>query len=133
MRVRTLVVLLLLAGAGYWIYKNNLTVSGLVDDLTSPLMRNNAAVKESEHKRIMAEAVPVPETGEEAPAMTSLKKGMKTAEVKELFGKPDRTESFKENGRERLRWTYLRAGRVLVFEDGRVVSIEVRQAVAAAP
>ena len=124
MRARTLVILLLLAGAGYWIYKNNLTVSGFVDDLTSPLMRSNAAVKESEHKRVIAEAVPAPE-GEEDPAMTTVKKGMKTAEVKELLGPPERVETFQEKGRERLRWTYQRARRVIVFEDGRVVSIAV--------
>lgn len=124
MRVRTLVVLLLLAGAGYWAYKNNLTVSGFVDGLTSPLMRSNAAVKESEHKRIVAEAVPAPE-GEEVPSMTTVKKGMKAAEVKELLGTPDRVEAFQEEGRDRLRWTYVHAKRVIVFEDGRVVSIAI--------
>lgn len=125
MRVRTLVILLLVAGAGYWIYKTHATVSGFVDDLTSPLMRNKAAVKESEHKRIMAEAVPAPEEGEQVP-MTALKEGMKTAEVKDLLGAPERIETFKEKGRERLRWTYVRDRRVIVFEDGRVVSIAIR-------
>ena len=58
MRIRTPVVLLLVAGAGYWIYKTHPTVSGFVDVLTSPLMSSKAAVKESEYKRIVAEAVP---------------------------------------------------------------------------
>ena len=124
MRVRTLVVLLLLAGAGYWANKSNLTVSGFVDDLTSPLMRSNAAVKESEHKRIVAEAVPAPE-GEEVPSMTTVRKGMKAAEVKELLGAPDRVETLRGEGRDRLRWTYVGAKRVIVFEDGRVVSIAI--------
>jgi hypothetical protein len=125
MRARTLVILLLIAGAGFWIYKSNVTVSSFVDDLTSPLMRSNAAVKESEHKRIMAEVVPAPEDGE-APPMTALKKGMKTAEVKELLGAPERAEPFQDQGREYLRWTYVRARRVIVFDDGRVVSIAIR-------
>jgi hypothetical protein len=124
MRIRTPVVLLLVAGAGYWIYKTHPTVSGFVDDLTGPLMSSKAAVKESEYKRIVAEAVPVPE-GEEVP-LGALKEGMKTAEVKELLGTPDRVEWFREKGRERLRWTYVRAKRVLVFEDGRVASIAIR-------
>ena len=124
MRFRTLVVLLLLAGGGYWIYKTHPTVSGLVDDLTSPLMRSNAAVKESERKRIMAEAAPAPE-GEDTPAMTAVKKGMTRDEVKDLLGKPERVETLQEKGRERLRWTYVRARRVIVFEDGRVVSIAI--------
>jgi len=125
MRARTLVILLLIAGAGFWIYKSNVTVSSFIEDLTSPLMRSNAAVKESEHKRIMAEVVPAPEDGE-APAMTALKKGMKTAEVKDLLGAPERAEPFQDQGREYLRWTYVRARRVIVFEDGRVVSIAIR-------
>ena len=125
MKLRTLVVLLLLGGAGYWIYKSNVTVTSFVDDLTAPLMRSKAAVKESEHKRIVAEAVPAPE-GEEDPSMATLKEGMKTAEVKELLGAPERVEPFREEGHDRVRWTYLRARRVIVFENGRVVSIAVR-------
>ncbi len=125
MRIRTPVVLLLVAGAGYWIYKTHPTVSGFVDDLTSPLMSSKAAVKESEYKRIVAEAAPVPEAEGEVP-LAALKEGMKTAEVKELLGPPERVEWFRKKGRERLRWTYVRAKRVLVFEDGRVVSIAIR-------
>jgi hypothetical protein len=87
-------------------------------------MRSKAAVKESEYKRIVAEAVPVPE-GEEVP-LGALKEGMRTAEVKELLGTPERVEWFREKGRERLRWTYVRVRRVLVFEEGRVVSIAIR-------
>ena len=124
MRIRTPVVLILVAGAGYWIYKTRPTVSGFVDGLTSPLMSSKAAVKESEYKRIVAEAVPVPE-GEQIP-LAALKEGMKTADVKELLGTPERVEWFRYKGRERLRWTYVRARRVIVFEDGRVVSIAIR-------
>ena len=125
MKARTLVILLLVAGLGYWIYKTQPTVSGLVDNLTSPLMRSKAAVKESERKRIIADAVPAPEGGEEV-SMTTVKEGMKTSEVKDLLGPPDKVETFKEKGRERLQWTYVSARRVLVFEDGRVVSIAIR-------
>ncbi len=124
MRVRTLVVLLLVAGVGFWIYKTRPTVSSFVDDLTAPLMRSKAAVKESEYKRVVSEAAPIPE-GEEVP-LGAVKEGMKTAEVKELLGAPERVEWFREKGRERLRWTYLRAKRVIVFEEGRVVSIAIR-------
>ncbi len=125
MRIKTLVVLLLVAGGGYWIYKTHPTVSGFVDGLTSPLMRSKAAVKESEYKRVMSEAVPAAPEGEEV-SLAALKEGMKTADVKELLGTPERVEWFREKGRERLRWTYVRARRVIVFEDGRVVSIAIR-------
>jgi hypothetical protein len=124
MRVKTVVVLLLVGGAGYWIYKTHPTASGFVDELIRPVMRSKTAAKETEHKRIVAESVPAPE-GEEAP-QEALKKGMTRAEVRDLLGEPERVERLQDERPERLRWTYLRAGRVIVFEDGRVVSIVIR-------
>ncbi len=124
MRFKTLVVLLLVAGGAYWIYKTHTTVSGFVDDLTRPVLRSKAAIKETEHKRLVAESVPVPE-GEEPP-QAALKNGLTRDEVRDLLGEPERVERLREERPERLRWTYLRAGRVIVFEDGRVVSIAIR-------
>jgi hypothetical protein len=51
---------------------------------------------------------------------------MKSEEVREILGKPDRIEPFEEDGHSRIRWTYLAAGRVVVLEDTRVVSIAIR-------
>ena len=125
MRARTVIVLAVLGGAGYWIYRSQLTVSDFVDDLTRPLMGSKAAVKESEHKRVMSLAVPAAPEGEQVSTQT-IREGMKRAEVEELLGKPDRVEPFEEKGHSRLRWIYVRDGRVIVFENGRVLSIAVR-------
>jgi hypothetical protein len=125
MKGRKLLLLALVVGIGYWIYRTRPTVSGIVDDLTRPIFGSKAAVKESEHKRVEAEAAPAVGKDESVPVGT-LKEGMKADEVRDLVGRPDEIEQFKEDGVEKVRWTYRRLGRVLVLRDGRVVSIEIR-------
>ena len=125
MKVRTVVILVVAGGVAYWIYKDQPTVSGLVDNLVRPVMGSNAAVKESEHRRVISDVVPAAPEGEQA-SMLTIRKGMKPDEVREILGKPDRTEPFEEDGVSRIRWTYLGTGRLVVFEGGRVVSIAIR-------
>jgi hypothetical protein len=125
MRARTVFVLVVVGGVGYWVFKSHLTVPGLVDVLTRPLMGSKAAVKESEYKRVLSLAVPAAPEGERVSTQT-IREGMKRAEVEELLGKPERVEPFEEDGHSRLRWTYVRDGRVIVFENERVLSIAVR-------
>ncbi len=125
MKGRKILLLALVVGIGYWIYRTRPTVSGIVDDLTRPIFGSKAAVKESEHKRVEAEAVPAVGR-DESVSVGTLKEGMKADEVRDLVGRPDEIEQFKENGVEKVRWTYRRIGRVLVLREGRVVSIEIR-------
>ena len=42
--VRRLLILAAIVGVAYWIYKDQPTVSGLVDSMVSPLMGSRAAV-----------------------------------------------------------------------------------------
>ena len=56
--LKRVLILLAIAGIVYWIVRDHPTVSGFVDRLTSPLLGSKAAVKESEHNRIVGEAVP---------------------------------------------------------------------------
>ena len=121
-------ILGLMVGVGYWIYKDHPTVGGLVDSMTSPLMGSRAAVKTSERNRVTGDATAAiseqTDTG-----VGTLREGMTTTEVRDLLGNPEKieVEKRKDNkGPERLRWTYLVAGRVLIIEEGRVVSIVVR-------
>jgi hypothetical protein len=125
MKARKLLLLALVVGIGYWIYRTRPTVSGIVEDLTRPIFGSKAAVKESEHKRVEAEAAPAVGR-DESVSVGTLKEGMKGDEVRDLVGRPDEIEQFKENGVEKVRWTYRRIGRVLVLREGRVVSIEIR-------
>lgn len=129
MKFRGVLVLAVLAGVGWWMYKTRPTVTRLVDEITRPLMGSKAVVKESEYKRVSDAAPAVPEGEAEPTAM--IREGMTKAEVEEILGKPDRIDEIKEAPgtgivRVRVRWTYVPAKRVLLFQEGRVVSIEVR-------
>ena len=127
MKARTAVILVVIGGVAYWIYKEQPTVSGFVDGVTRPVMGSKAAVKESEHRRVISDVVPAaPEAGEQPASMQTVREGMKSEEVREILGKPDRSEPFEEDGHSRVRWVYLSLGRLVVFEDGRVVSIAIR-------
>ncbi len=124
--VRKLLVLALVAGGAYWLYRTRPTVSGFIDDLTRPLFGTKAVVEESEHKRIESEVVPAV-GGDEAVAVGALHEKMTMDEVRETIGSPDEIERFRdENGEDKVRWIYRRLGRVLVFQEGRVLSIAVR-------
>ncbi len=125
MRTLKFLALAAILGLGYWAYRSHLTVSDFVDRVTRPLMGSKAAVKESEYKRVVSEAIPAVREGENIPLGT-LHNGMKMDEVRDMLGRPDKIEPIEEDGRSLVRWTYLRAGRILVFDRGRVVSIAIR-------
>ena len=123
-RIGRLILVALVAGVGWWIYKDRPTVSGIIDSLTNPLMGSRAAVKESERNRVVRDASTVATEQSDA-AVGTLREGMTTDEVKELLGDPDKLEE--EKGRaSRVRWTYSRIHRELVFQDGRLISITLK-------
>lgn len=124
-RIRRLVLLALVIGVGYWIYKDRPTVSGFIDSLTNPLLGSKAAVEESERNRVVKEAGTVATEQSDA-AVGTLREGMSTYEVKDLLGEPEKQEEEKTETALRLRWTYSRLHRVLVFQDGRVISIAIQ-------
>jgi hypothetical protein len=126
-RLRRLLIVALVAGVGYWIYKEQPTVGGLVDSITSPLFGSRAAVKSSERNRVTGDATTAISEQSDA-AVGTLREGMTTAEVRELLGEPEKIEEEKVEGKRsnRLRWTYTKIRRVLVIEDSRVVSIVLR-------
>jgi hypothetical protein len=123
-RLRNLLLFALVAFVAYTWYQKRPTVTGVVDSITQPLMESKAAVKESERNRVMATAVPSLQEQVEAPTGT-IRERMTYSEVRALLGSPERTEEVEENGRIRVRWIYERVRRMVVFEDGRVLSITV--------
>jgi hypothetical protein len=123
-RLRWLLMLAALGGIGYWIHEKRPTVSGLVDDLTRPLLGSKAAVKGSERKRVVGEASQVLTLDEEKP-VGAIQEGMTEAEVRRLLGDPDEIEMIEGEGPARVRWIYRRVDRAVVFERRRVVSIAV--------
>jgi hypothetical protein len=128
MSFRSFRKLLLVAAIGalaYWVYRTRPTVTGLVDGITGPLFESKAAVKESEYKRVVAEAGPAISRSEEV-ALGTLHEKMRDSEVRDLLGPPDEVQQVREDGVERVRWIYRRLGRTILFEERRVVSIAVR-------
>jgi hypothetical protein len=122
--VRQFLLLAALGGIGWWIHEKRPTVSGLVDDLTRPLMGSQAVVKESEQKRVVSEASQVVLHDEEKP-VAALREGMSDLEVRALLGDPDEILPDGDSAL-RLRWVYRKVDRVVVFDRHRVVSIAIR-------
>lgn len=123
--VRRIFLLAVLAALGWWIHEKRPTLSGIVDDLTQPLLGSRAAVRESEQKRVVGEASQVLTIGEDKP-VGSIREGMSESEVRRLLGDPDDVQTIIDGSDFRLRWTYRAAHRVVVFDHHRVVSIAVR-------
>ena len=124
-RTRSFLYPVVLAGIGWWIYNTRPTVSGLVDELTRPLLGSRTAVKEAEHKRVVAEASQVVALEREKP-VEELRAGMSEWEVRDLIGEPDEVEKLDDEATYRVRWVYRDLRRNVVFERRRVVSIAVR-------
>ena len=125
-RIRNLLLLVAAAALVWWIYRDRPTLSGFVDRVTDPLLKSKAVVEESEHKRVESEAVPVIEKSQEA-TVAALREGMTMTEVRQILGAPDSSEELRLPNRKWIsRWTYRRVGRVVDFEEGRVVSIAIR-------
>lgn len=124
-QTRGLLYLFVLAGIGWWVYDRRPTVTGLVDELTRPLLGSRAAVKEAEHRRVVAEASQVVNLDREK-AVEELKTGMTDVEVRDLLGEPDEVEKLDDEATYRVRWIYKDLRRHLVLERRRLVSIAVR-------
>ncbi len=99
----------------------------MLDTITRPLLGSKAAVKESERNRVEGQAVTALSEQSET-QIEMLREGMSFRQVRELLGEPNDVETSKyQKGKpEVVRWTYRAVRRVLVFEDGRVVSIAIR-------
>lgn len=99
----------------------------MVDAVTQPLFGSKAAVHESERNRVEGQAATTLIEQTESQIET-LREGLTFRQVRELLGEPNTIETVsRERGKpEVVRWTYKAVHRVLVFEDGRVVSIAVR-------
>jgi hypothetical protein len=123
--VRRLLLLALVVVAVLWIVRDRPTVTGLVDRITNPLLHSKAAVEESEHNRVVAEAAPAVGQNQEV-LIGMLKEGMTIWEIRDLLGRPDSATEEVRNGKTRQRWYYRRIRRMLVLEDDRVVSIAIQ-------
>jgi hypothetical protein len=123
--LRRILALVVLAALGWWIHEKKPTLSGIVDDLTRPLLGSRVAVRESEQKRVVGEASQVLTIGEEK-QIGSIREGMSESEVRRLLGDPDEVQTIVDDSDVKVRWTYRSVHRVIVFDRHRVVSIAIR-------
>jgi hypothetical protein len=122
-----LLLLAIVAGAvAWWFTHGQPSAQQMVDDLTRPLFGSRAAVQESERNRVSGQAVGVIADQSETQIET-LRLGMKFREVRELLGEPNLVDTppLEKGKPETVRWTYKTVHRLLVFEDGRLVSITI--------
>ena len=124
-RFRRLLLLAVAVGIGYWIYLDRPTLTGLIDSITGPLMGSQAAVKSSERNRVVGEATTAITEGTDA-AVGTLRVGMKTSEIVELLGNPDKVEQENVDGVRQARWIYAKLKRVITMRDGRATSIVIQ-------
>ena len=126
--VRRFLLLAAVVGAIVWWYsRGKPSLRQMVDDLAQPVFGTKAAVKESERNRVEGQAATaISEQSDTQPEV--LREGMSFRQVREVLGEPDEIELLKkEKGKpDFVRWTYRAARRVVVFEDGRAVSITLR-------
>jgi hypothetical protein len=124
-RVRGILYLAVLVAIGWWIYDRRPTVTGLVDELTRPLLGSRTAAKEVEQKRVVRQASQVVDLDQER-HVEELRAGMTDLQVRELLGEPDDVEKLDDEATYRVRWVYRDLRRTVVFERRRVVSIAIR-------
>lgn len=123
-------LLLLAAAVGavvWWVSLGKPSFSQMVDRVTAPIFGSKAAIKESELNRVGDQAVTVVTDQQGEKEVGTLHEGMSFREIRELLGQPTAAEDLprERNKKDRVRWTYAEAHRVLLFEDGRVVSITI--------
>ena len=123
--LRKVLLFSVLAGIGWWIHEKKLTVQGVVDDITRPLLGSNPATREPEQKRIVGEASQVLTIGEDKP-VGAVRQGMSETQVRRLLGYPDEVQTIADDVNLQTRWTYRSAHRVIVFNNHRVSSIAAR-------
>ena len=127
-RLGRLLVLAMAAGTFWWWFTHGKPSAGqLLDALTRPLFGSKAAVQESERNRVSGEAVGVIAADQPETPIETLRIGMRFREVRELLGEPNSVETppFEKGKPETVRWTYKTAHRLLIFEDGRLVSLSI--------
>ena len=124
MRFGRVLLFLLAAGVGLWLYKGQSTslVRGSAEDKAAPIDRAKAAAEKS-NARTAETAGAQTEADAAAPA-AGVTENMTQDQVRALLGPPSDTRSeTTDAGVRREIWTYSQAGKTVIFENGVAVSI----------
>jgi hypothetical protein len=122
-----LILLLLVVGAGLWLYKHS--SGGLLGSREkdspsgAPIERARQAARTAEDRQAEIDRLGR-EAAQPAPA-GQIHENMTPAEVRALLGPPDEvTPGYSASGGPRETWVYKSVGKKVVFENGVAVSIE---------
>jgi hypothetical protein len=117
-----LLLLVIVLGGGYYLYRHSGSFAGQTPDASSsaPLDRARRAAQQSDRRSSEADAV-----GREAesPAGT-VTENMTPDQVRALLGPPTEVQTAtSESGASRETWIYRHVGKTVVFENGIAVSV----------
>ncbi|HXM75461.1 MAG TPA: hypothetical protein VN971_01665, partial [Thermoanaerobaculia bacterium] len=107
MRAGRLILFLLAAAAGLWLYRSSSSslIQGKEDSKSAPIDRAKAAAEKSQARNAEAAAAQGQADG------GSVTENMTPDQVRALLGPPDEIEAgTTDNGRSRETWTYRRVG-----------------------
>jgi len=126
MRAGRILLLLIVLGAGYWLYKSQAEqTSGkrAPGESGAPIDRARDLAREAERQN--AERERAQREAESGSPAGRVSENMTPEQVRALLGPPDEvTSETTESGVSRERWIYRSAGKTVVFENGVATSIQ---------
>ncbi|HXM78584.1 MAG TPA: hypothetical protein VOA00_05055 [Thermoanaerobaculia bacterium] len=120
MRAGRLLLFLLAAAAGLWLYRSSSSslIQGKDDSKSAPIDRAKAAAEKSQARNAEAAAAQGQADG------GSVTENMTPDQVRALLGPPSETRvETTDSGVRREIWTYSQPGKTVTFENGVAVSI----------
>lgn len=120
--MKRLLLLLLVAGIGFYLYKQRVVSSGAAGPPQgNPVERARAAAGASDARTAAGDAVA---READQPAGSAVSENMTPDQVRALLGPPDDVQrETLENGSSRETWSYRSVGKTVVFENGIAVSV----------
>ena len=120
--MKRLLLLLVVAGIGFYLYKQRVVSSGAAGPSTgNPVERARAAAGASDARTAAGDAVA---READQPAGGAVSENMTPDQVRALLGAPDDVQrETLENGSTRETWSYRNVGKTVVFENGIAVSV----------
>lgn len=123
MRAGRLILFLVVAGVGFWLYKNN-AASNLETDSSgraAPIDRARTAAAKSDARNADTAAT---QSAADAPSASGVTENMTPDQVRALLGAPsDISTETTASGAPREIWTYKDVNKTVVFENGVAVSV----------
>lgn len=120
-----ILLLLIVLGVGYWLYKTQIEqthAKSLPNESGAPIDRARAVAREAERQNAAARGAQ--SEADSASPSGRVSENMTPDQVRALLGPPDEvTSETTDSGISRERWVYRSAGKTVVFENGIAISV----------